>query len=167
MNGSLADTTKIIKCSSMSNHDDAAHTAHGAALSDLIVTTFRANGRLLRAGDQLGRDLGLTAARWQVMGAIADEPRTVAQIARYFELTRQGVLWVVSGLVKEGLLELVDNPAHKRAKLVRFTDRGQQVYTDMNNRQAKWANDLATELSVDDVRLSEKVMKKLCEALKY
>lgn len=151
----------------MPSHHDSKRTAHGAAISDLIVTSFRAHGRVLRAGDALGRDLKLTATRWQVMGAIADTPRTVAQIARYFELARQSVQWVVTALVKQGLLELTENPDHKRAKLVRLTERGKDVYDEMQDRQARWANALATELSLEQIRISEFVLGKLRDALQY
>ena len=44
------------------------------ALTELILETFRLNGRLLAAGDALVRDLGLTSARWQILGAIALSP---------------------------------------------------------------------------------------------
>ncbi|MDH3233798.1 MAG: MarR family transcriptional regulator, partial [Alphaproteobacteria bacterium] len=40
------------------------------AVTALILETFRLNGRLLAAGDRLVGDLGLTSARWQVLGAI-------------------------------------------------------------------------------------------------
>ena len=62
-------------------------------LTDLIVETFRLNGRLLAAGDGLVADLGLTSARWQVLGAIAASPvpLPVASIARNMGLSRQGV----------------------------------------------------------------------------
>jgi DNA-binding MarR family transcriptional regulator len=90
-------------------------TAEGAAISELILAIFRANGRLIRAGDVLTRDLGLTSARWQVLGAIAPAPKTVAQIAREFELTRQGVLWVVQSMIGDGFVELINNPDHRRA----------------------------------------------------
>jgi hypothetical protein len=62
-------------------------------LSDLIIEIFRINGRLLAAGDRLVADLGLTSARWQVIGAIAiaGQPQTVPAIARTMGLTRQAV----------------------------------------------------------------------------
>lgn len=121
-------------------YDNKGRTPEGIALTELILTIFRANGRLLRAGDAFGKDLNLTAARWQVMGAVDHNAKTVAQIAREFELTRQGVLWVVQALVKDGLLELTDNPDHRRAKLVRFTPRGREVYDEMDRRQKQWVN---------------------------
>ena len=37
-------------------------------ITDLILETFRLNGQLLAAGDALVSDVGLTSARWQVLG---------------------------------------------------------------------------------------------------
>ena len=45
-----------------------------AAVTALILETFRLNGRLLAAGDALVESLDLTSARWQVLGAIATAP---------------------------------------------------------------------------------------------
>lgn len=137
------------------------HTPAGAAVTDLIMTIFRANGRLLRSGDTLTRDLGLTAARWQVLGAIEVAPKTVAQIARDYELTRQGILWVVQSLVKDGFVELVDNPDHRRAKLVCYTDRGRDVYAQVSSRQQSWSNQLGTELDIDAVRIATEAVRRL------
>ena len=63
---------------------DSNHTPEGAGLTDLILEVFKLNGRLLTAGDQLVSSLGLTSARWQVLGAIAlsGVPQPVANIAR-------------------------------------------------------------------------------------
>src|SRR5438045_4880048 len=95
----LTDTTEQYRkgavggTNSMASRRPKGHTPEGAAMTEFILSLFRANGRLIAVGDQLARDFGLTAARWQVLGAITDTPRTVAQIARHFGLTRQGVLF--------------------------------------------------------------------------
>jgi DNA-binding MarR family transcriptional regulator len=91
-------------------------------------------------GPELMKHLRISAARWQEMGAVAEHARTVAQIGRRFELSRQGVLWVVSALVKDGLVERVDNPDHKRSKLVQFTGRGREIHRELERRQIVWAN---------------------------
>ena len=54
-------------------------TRTGEAATKLILSTFRANGLLLDAGDFLTAREGLTSARWQVLGALAlaDRPLTV------------------------------------------------------------------------------------------
>lgn len=136
-------------------------TLAGDALTELILKVFRANGRLLRAGDQLGKDLSLTSARWQVMGAIDRSNKTVAQIAREFELTRQGVLWVVQALAKEGLVQLTDNPDHRRAKLVQFTAHGRTVYDEMNARQIMWINTLGKLFDVQAVNAAAEIISQL------
>jgi hypothetical protein len=50
------------------------HRPAGKAATALILEVFRFNGRLLAAGDKLVANLGLTSARWQVLGAIALSP---------------------------------------------------------------------------------------------
>jgi DNA-binding MarR family transcriptional regulator len=137
------------------------YTVEGAAMTNLILTLFRVNGRMMRAGDKLVRDLGLTAARWQVFGAIRDRPRTVAQIARHFESTRQGVLWVVSGLLKSGLVELVDNPDHKRAKLVSLTELGREIYDKVGRRQEDWVNSFSGRFTLEEIRTAVGVLEQL------
>jgi hypothetical protein len=60
------------------------------AVSDLSVEVFRLNGELLAAGDALVAELGLTSARWQVLGAIAlsPAPLPIAHVARNMGLRR-------------------------------------------------------------------------------
>ncbi|GLT00354.1 MarR family transcriptional regulator [Sphingobium jiangsuense] len=140
-------------------------TAQGEALNDLILTIFRVSGRLNRAGDALSRDLNLTSARWQVLGAIASQPRTIAQIARQNELTRQGILWVVQAMVKDGLVELIHNPDHRRAKLVRHTQAGADIYREITSRQRRWVSELASPFSEAELKEGTRLLTRLAEAV--
>ena len=90
------------------------------AITELILETFRLNGRLLAAGDALVRDLGLTSARWQVLGAVAMSPvpLPVSHIARNMGLSRQGVQRVADELEARGIVRFAPNPHHRRARLV-------------------------------------------------
>ena len=115
----------------------------------------------MRSGDALLRDLGMTGARWQVLGSIVDTPRTVAQIARLYELSRQGVLWIVQTLLKEGVVELIKNPDHKRAKLVKLTERGAQLYDEIAHRQHIWSNALGAKFSLEDIRVTTECLRRL------
>src|SRR5262250_2492023 len=95
------------------------HTPGGDALTGLVLAVFRLNGQLLAAGDGLVADLGLTSARWQVLGAIAlaPSPQPVAWLARNMGLNRQGVQRLVNEMRDDGLVELHPNPHHRRAHL--------------------------------------------------
>lgn len=161
----LSKGIKMLHAASMTDPLSPSHTPEGAALTSLILAVFRVNGRLLRDGDNMTRDLGLTAARWQVMGALVDRPRTVAQIGRYFELTRQSVLWVVNALLKDGFVELVTNPDHKRAKLVQFTNKGREAYDEVSRRQAAWVNGFGGHFSLGEIEAARAVLERLGEEL--
>src|SRR6185436_14767234 len=102
----------------------------GAAVTALILETFRLNGRLLSAGDALVRNLELTSARWQVLGAIAAAPLplSVAQVARSMGLTRQAVQRLANEMERDGLLRFAANPNHQRAKHVVMAPRGEAAY---------------------------------------
>jgi DNA-binding MarR family transcriptional regulator len=142
--------------------------AAGKAVTELILETFRLNGRLLSAGDRLTQDLGLSSARWQVMGAIANTPLSVAQIARNMGLTRQGVQRIADKLAEENLVEFTLNPNHQRAKLVTLTPHGREVLQEVSRRQLVWANEIAKGVAVSElevaIHLMEKVRKYVEEA---
>ncbi len=142
-----------------------SHSAEGAGLTDLILETFRLNGRLLAAGDRLIGDLGLSSARWQVMGAIEAAPLPVAQIARNMGLTRQAVQRLANVLADEGRLEFAENPNHRRAKLVRLTAGGRAVLEDVHRRQVEWSNRLAAGLTVEAIEEALTVVRSLRERL--
>jgi DNA-binding MarR family transcriptional regulator len=128
-------------------------TPEGDAVTDLVLEIFRANGRLLAAGDALVRPRGQTAARWQVLGAIRTGPNTVAGIARIMGLSRQSVQRTTDVLGAEGLVEYVDNPAHRRAKLVQLSERGRAFLLDLAPAQGAWANALAGATGFDESRI--------------
>lgn len=145
----------------MSKHHKPDHTPSGAALTDLILETFAVNGCLLAAGDGLTGDLGLSSARWQVMGAIEEAPLPVAQIARNMGLTRQAVQRVANILAEEAFVEFAENPNHRRAKLVCLTEQGCAVLEEVNRRQIEWANGLASGLSADSIEEAVALMRAL------
>src|SRR5690606_23251823 len=78
----------------------------------------------LAVAEELARPAGLTAARWQVLGAVLTEPLTVSGIARAMGITRQSVQRIADLLVDQGLAEYRTNPAHRRAKLLAPTAAG-------------------------------------------
>jgi len=118
------------------------------AITDLVLETFRLNGRLLASGDALVADLGLTSARWQVIGAMAlsPVPLSVAQIARNMGLTRQAVQRLANEMEADGLMRFAPNPHHQRAKLVLLTAAGKSAFAAAMKRQGAWASDLGAGL---------------------
>jgi DNA-binding MarR family transcriptional regulator len=152
---------------SMSAMKRPRHTEGGAILTELILELFRLNGRILTAGDQLTKDIGLTSARWQVLGAIAlaHAPQPVAHIARRMGITRQSVQRIVNELKREGFLELASNPHHQRALLVTLTEKGSTAYAATTSRQIPWANRLASKLTQRNLEAAVEVLRTLSDQL--
>jgi DNA-binding MarR family transcriptional regulator len=112
-------------------------------LSGIALAVFRLNGQFLDIADGLARPAGLTAAWWQVLGAVLPEPRSVARIAREVGITRQSVQRIADLLVERGLAEYQPNPAHRRAKLVAPTALGRAAIAQIDPGHAATARRLA------------------------
>jgi DNA-binding MarR family transcriptional regulator len=131
----------------------AKRTLAGDALTGLILDLFRFNSLLLTAGDRLVASLGLTSARWQILGAIAyaERPEPVAWLARGLGANRQNVQRIINDLHGEGLVAFEANPHHRRAQLVVLTDRGRQTFEAAMRVQVPWVNGLADGFLVEDI----------------
>ena len=136
------------------------HTKAAQAFTELILETFRFNGRLLLAGDRLARPLGLTSSRWQVLGAIEEKPLTVAQIARKMGLARQNVQRLADALHDKGIVEYAPNPDHQRAKLLCMTDKGRKAIRALGEMQKEWAERIASGISTSDIQMILELLKK-------
>ena len=136
-------------------------------LNALIDELFQLNGRVLAVADELSAPHGLTGARWQVLGALhlEERPLTVAQIARRMGLQRQSVQRLSDILVEQGVLAYHNNPDHKRAKLVDFTEKGQEVFTTMDAIQFEWANSITSDFSTEELEEAARVLRKLKDKL--
>jgi DNA-binding MarR family transcriptional regulator len=137
------------------------------ALTALIVQTYRFHGALNVAGDKLVSDIGLTSARWQVLGAIAmrQEPAPVVRLAEAMGLARQSVQRIVDELAAEGVLAFADNPRHRRAKLVKLTAKGGALFSAAMKRQAPWAERLAAIASGKEIEQAASLVARLCDEL--
>ena len=124
-----------------------------ALLTPVFISVFRLNGALIAAGDRLVEDLGLTSARWQVLGVVANVPAplTIASIARTIGLTRQSVRSIAAELIASGFVEFRPNPHHRRAHLVILTKKGEEVERAARSRQTPWATGLGAGLSPQQI----------------
>jgi DNA-binding MarR family transcriptional regulator len=138
-------------------------TPAGEALTNVIFDLFRLNSLVLTAGDRLVARLGLTSARWQILGAIiyAERSQPVAWLARDLGANRQNVQRIVNDLLKEGLVTFEVNPHHRRAQLVVLTEKGKRTFEAAMELQAPWVNKLSDGLSVKDIETVDRVITAL------
>ena len=142
-------------------------TPPGEALTKLMLDLFRLNSQLLTAGDRLVARLGLTSARWQILGAIveAERPQPVAWLARDLGANRQNVQRIINDLHKEGLVAFETNPHHRRAQLVVLTEKGRRTFDAAMTLQIPWVNGLSEDLSVKDMETVHQVIRSLRKKL--
>lgn len=133
--------------------------------ADVALTVFELNGQLLAAAEGMTRDSGLTAAWWQVVGAVLREPLPVSGIARAMGVTRQSVQRIAAILVDRGLAEYLPNPAHRRAKLLRPTDAGYEAVRRIAPHQAAFSARLASELGPGELASTLATLRRLSAAL--
>ncbi|MFF5975250.1 MarR family winged helix-turn-helix transcriptional regulator [Streptomyces sp. NPDC012769] len=136
------------------------------ALSRTALGVFRLGGQFLAVSERLAGPAGLTAARWQVLGAVLREPLPVAGIARVMGITRQSVQRVADLLVRDGLAVYEPNPAHRRAKLLAPTEAGRAAIGRIDPGHAELAARLMRELGGQDAfDETVRVLERLSEAM--
>ncbi|MFZ7234223.1 MarR family winged helix-turn-helix transcriptional regulator [Avibacterium avium] len=118
-------------------------------LGELAVAIFRVNSSLLAWGDRFGAPWELTSARWQILGALAramPEQLTAPQIAEAMGISRQGVQKQLNHLLAQGLVQSLDNPAHKRSYLYALTETGKTTFHQIDQAfshiSTEWQNAL-------------------------
>jgi DNA-binding MarR family transcriptional regulator len=150
----------------------ARRAPHGRAMapeqelmSGVAKTVFRLNGQFLALAEDLAQPVGLTAAWWQVLGAVLSEPLSVADIARKVGITRQSVQRVADLLVEHELATYRPNPTHQRAKLLQPIDRGREAIRGIGPSHAELAKRLAKEVGVENLRRALDELGRLSDAL--
>jgi DNA-binding MarR family transcriptional regulator len=134
-------------------------------LSGAAITSFRLNGQFLALAETLTRPVGLTAAWWQVLGAVLREPLPVSAIAREMGITRQSVQRIADLLVERGMAEYRPNPAHRRAKLVAPTQTGHDAVTALAPAHAAAAARLVEVMGRAELDAALDSMRRLTAAL--
>ena len=146
--------------------DQLSDSNKGVIVRDLVIATFKLNGRIVETGNQLVADLGLTSALWQVLGALgySPVPLPVAHIARNMGLSRQSVQRVVDLLAERALVRFAPNPHHQRAKLVILTREGQAALRAAEAREDPFKRLMIDRIGRDRIESAVAVLTEM-EAL--
>jgi DNA-binding MarR family transcriptional regulator len=148
----------------------AERTRAGDLVTDLVLPVFELNGEFLAAAEDMTRPVGLTPAWWQVLGATLDEPLPVAEIARRvgLGLARQSVQRVADLLVAKDWARYLDNPRHRRAKLLEPTPAGRRALGRLAGAQHDWADAVGAAVPEEDlVRALETVRAVIAASRAY
>jgi DNA-binding MarR family transcriptional regulator len=141
------------------------HSPKRMLFLDLVLSVFRLNGLLIAEGDDMTEALGLTSARWKVIGVIAlsNSGLTVPGIARVLGQSRQAVQRITDVMVTDGLLSYQSNPKHKRSVLVVLTEEGKTAYKDLRDVQDPWAIENTEDIPIEDLDAGLRLVRRLIQ----
>lgn len=99
------------------------------------------------------RDVGITAAQFQVLGVIRAEPGlSGAALARDSMLTPQSTNEIVVALERAGLLERFPDPSDRRTRRIRLTARGERAIAAGSERVHALEDRMVAQLTDDEQR---------------
>jgi DNA-binding MarR family transcriptional regulator len=91
---------------------------------------------------------------------------TVPQIAEMRPTSRQRMQRLADELAAEGLVEFIDNPKHRRSKLVQLTAKGEARYREMNTRFLAIASTVGVAVKDADIRKTTEIVRQLSDDVK-
>ncbi|MCC7546898.1 MAG: winged helix-turn-helix transcriptional regulator [Burkholderiales bacterium] len=140
---------------------------NAVAVTELTLAVFRLNGVLLHWGDKLVAPLGLTSARWQVLGAIAlaDTPLTAPQVGGAMGVTRQGAQKQLNLLTEQGLVKPHPNPANQRSPFYALTPEGRARYRKVDALWVAKAAELAALIPATQASTAARTLESMLRAL--
>ena len=143
------------------------HSPKRMLFLDLVLSVFRLNGLLVAEGDAMTEDLGLTSARWKVIGVVALSTAglTVPGIARVLGQSRQAVQRITDVMAQDGLITYEPNPKHKRSVLVLLTDEGKSAYNALREVQDPWAIRNTEDIPIEELETSLRLVRRLIQRL--
>jgi DNA-binding MarR family transcriptional regulator len=94
------------------------------------------------------------------------DPLTVPQIAKMRPTSRQRTQRLADELAAERLVEFVDNPRHRRSRLVRLTAKGSARYRELDARLLAIALTMGAALAEADIRKTIEIVRHLSDDVK-
>ena len=139
----------------------------GEAVADLMLEVAQFFFRMRAVGQRTGLITSWGGGAFGFMRSLAlIGPLTVPQIAQMRPTSRQRMQRLADELAAAGLVEFIDNPKHRRSKLLRLTRKGDARYREMSARFLAIASKMGAELSEADIRNTTEIVRRLSDEAK-
>ncbi|RWH71714.1 MarR family winged helix-turn-helix transcriptional regulator [Mesorhizobium sp.] len=137
------------------------------AIAELMLEVAQCFFRIRALGQKTGLITSWGGGAFGFMRSLALlGPLTVPQIAQMRPTSRQRMQRLADELAAEGLVEFIENPKHRRSKLVRLTRIGGARYREMNTRLSAIASTMGVALSEADVRKTTDIVRQVSDDVK-
>ena len=137
------------------------------AIAELMLEVAQCFFRLRAVGQKTGLITSWGGGAFGFMRSLALlGPLTVPQIAQMRPTSRQRMQRLADELAAEGLVEFIDNPRHRRSKLVRLTRKGEARYRELSVRLLAIASTLGAAHGEAEIRKTIEVVRQLSDDVK-
>jgi DNA-binding MarR family transcriptional regulator len=139
----------------------------GEAIAELMLEVAQFFFRIRAVGQRTGLITSRGAGAFGFLRSLALlGPLTVPQIAEMRPTSRQRMQRLADELAADGLVEFIDNPRHRRSKLVRLTPEGEARYRELNARLVAVASALGRDIGEAEVRRTLAIVRQLSDEVK-
>jgi len=134
---------------------------------ELLDELLRVHGRFKTTFADVRLQTGLNETELMVLNAVAQAKpsATVSQIARSIGTSRQLIQKAANALRDAGLIEMLDNPGHKRASLLHMAPRGFAVKGMLDQAAVALADSLAPTIDLGELAAAIEALRKVRRAL--
>jgi DNA-binding MarR family transcriptional regulator len=137
------------------------------AIAELMLEVALCFFRIRAVGQKTGLITSWGGGAFGFMRSLALlGPLTVPQIAQMRPTSRQRMQRLADELAAEGLVKFIDNPKHRRSKLVQLTHKGDTRYRELNSRFLVIASTMGVALSEADIRKTTEIVRQLSDDVK-
>jgi DNA-binding MarR family transcriptional regulator len=139
----------------------------GEAIADLMLEVVQCFFRIRALGQKTGLITSWGGGAFGFMRSLTMVgPLTVPQIAQMRPTSCQRMQRLADELEAEGLVEFIDNPKHRRSKLVRLTRKGNVRYRELKARLLAIASTMGADFSEADIRKTAEIVRWLSDETK-
>jgi DNA-binding MarR family transcriptional regulator len=132
------------------------------AIAELMLEVAQFFFRIRALGQKTGLITSWGGGAYGFMRSLALlGPLTVPQIAQMRPTSRQRMQRLADELAAEGLVEFIDNPKHRRSKLVRLTPPGLARYNELSSGLLSTSSTLGEAIEEADIRRTVEVVRRL------
>ena len=143
---------------------DRVPDSKGEAIAELMLEVAQCFFKIRAAGQREGLITSWGGGAFGFMRSLALlGPLTVPQIAQMRPTSRQRMQRLANELAAEELVEFIDNPKHRRSKLVWLTRKGDARYHEHNAKLLAIASTLGAALSEADIRRTTEILGRLSD----
>jgi DNA-binding MarR family transcriptional regulator len=137
------------------------------AIAELMLEVAQCFFRIRALGQKTGLITSWGGGAFGFMRSLAMlGPLTVPQIAQMRPTSRQRMQRLADELAAEGLVKFIDNPKHRRSKLVQLTPKGDARYRELDARLLSIASTMGVALSEADIRNTIGIVRQMSEDVK-